>query len=139
MLSFGGAVTLRGALRRITLGAGITGGGLHSSTRPVIPAGVSTPFSQTNLQNQIRYKYSYAPGWSAARSLYIEHDVGFFHDGSLQMFEYGPGGFACANPPSGCRDFNGPVPQSLSIRSGGKIAARANTVKRIFITHCMKV
>jgi hypothetical protein len=84
MLSFGAAVRLPGAMRRITIGASTTGGGLKSNSHPVIPAGVSTPFSQTNLQNQIRYRYSYAPGWSPALFLSVEHDVGFFHDGRIR-------------------------------------------------------
>ena len=80
-VSGGGAVTLPGAFRRITVGVNINAGGLNSSKRPVIPAGVSTPFSQINLQNQIRMKYSYAPpGWNSALSLYIEHDLGFLHE-----------------------------------------------------------
>jgi hypothetical protein len=83
-LSGGGAVTLPGALRRITVGVNIGAGGLNSSTRPVIPAGVSTPFSQVNLQNQIRNKYSYAPGWTSGFSLYIDHDLGFLHESKVR-------------------------------------------------------
>jgi hypothetical protein len=82
--SGGGAVTLPGAWRRLTVGASFSAGGLHSSTRPVIPAGVSTPFSQTNLQNNIRYKYSLAPGWTSGLSLYIEHELGFLHESRVR-------------------------------------------------------
>ncbi|MDQ1469749.1 MAG: hypothetical protein QOJ99_1229 [Bryobacterales bacterium] len=84
MLSFGGAVTLPGALRRITLGASLTGGGLNSRKRPVIPAGVVTPFSQVNLQNQILNKYLYSPGWGPALSLYVDHDLGFLHESRVR-------------------------------------------------------
>jgi hypothetical protein len=84
MFSFGGAVTLPGALRRITLGASINGGGLNSSRRPVIPAGVSTPFSQVNLQNRIFNKYLYSPGWSPALSFYVDHDLGFLHESRIR-------------------------------------------------------
>ena len=83
-LSGGGAVTLPGAFRRITAGVHISAGGLNSSKRPVIPAGVSTPFSQINLQNQIRSKYSYAPGWTSALSLYIDHDLAFLHENRVR-------------------------------------------------------
>jgi hypothetical protein len=75
--SGGGAVTLPGAWRRVTVGASLNAGGLQSSTRPVIPVGVSTPFSQTNLQNQIRERYSLSPGWTSGLSLYVDHDLAF--------------------------------------------------------------
>jgi hypothetical protein len=83
-VSGGGAVTLPGALRRITVGVNINAGGLGSRKRPVIPAGVSTPFSQVNLRNQIRNRYLYTPGWNSALSLYIEHDLGFLHESRVR-------------------------------------------------------
>ncbi|MCU1261506.1 MAG: hypothetical protein JWO80_4391 [Bryobacterales bacterium] len=84
-LSGGGAVTLPGAWRRITVGVSINAGGLNSSKRSVIPAGVATPFSKVNLQNQIRSKYSYAPGWTSALSLYVDHDLAFLRENRVRV------------------------------------------------------
>jgi hypothetical protein len=75
----GGALTLPGPLRRITVGGGINAGGPNSKDRPVIPAGVPTPFSKQNLYSDIQARYSNRLGWNAALSPFIEHAVGFFH------------------------------------------------------------
>jgi hypothetical protein len=75
----GGALTLPGPLRRITVGGGINAGGPDSKDRSVIPAGVPTPFSKQNLYSDIQARYSNRLGWNAALSPFIEHDVGFFH------------------------------------------------------------
>ncbi len=75
----GGALTLPGPLRRITVGGDINAGGPDSKDRPVIPAGVTTPFSKQKLYSDIRARYSNRLGWNAALSPFIEHDVGFFH------------------------------------------------------------
>ena len=80
----GGAATLPGALRRITLGAGINAGGLDSKDRSVIPAGVSTPFSKKSLQADIQRRYVNRLGWHSAFSPYIEHDLGFFLGGRVR-------------------------------------------------------
>jgi len=74
----GGALTLPGPLRRITVGASINAGGPDSKDRPVIPAGVPTPFSKQNLYSDIQARYANRLGWKAALSPFIEHDVGFF-------------------------------------------------------------
>jgi hypothetical protein len=78
-LSAGGALMLPGPLRRITVGGGINLGGPDSKNRPVIPAGVPTPFSKQNLYSDIQAKYANRLGWKAALSPFIEHDVGLFH------------------------------------------------------------
>jgi hypothetical protein len=75
----GTAVTLPGALRRITLGAGINAGSLYAKQQRVIPTGAATPFSQENLQSDIRVKYANSPAWHSAFSPYIEHNLGSFH------------------------------------------------------------
>jgi len=75
----GGALTLRGPLRRLTVGASINAGGPDSKDRAVIPGGFSTPFSKRSLYSDIQARYSLRPGWGAAFSPFIEHDVGFFH------------------------------------------------------------
>jgi hypothetical protein len=74
----GGAFTLPGSLRRITLGAGVNPGGPDLRYR-VIPDGASTPFSKQSLYSDIQIRYSFRPGWGAAFSPFIEHDIGFFH------------------------------------------------------------
>ena len=75
----GSALTLPGPLRRITVGAGINGGGPDSKDRAVIPAGVSTPFSKRSLYSDLQARYALESGWGAAFSPFIEHDVGSFH------------------------------------------------------------
>ena len=74
----GGAFTLPGSLRRITLGASVNPGGPVLRYR-VIPDGVSTPFSKQSLYSDIQARYTFRPGWRAAFSPFVEHDVGFFH------------------------------------------------------------
>jgi hypothetical protein len=79
----GGALTLPGPLRRITVGAGINGSEPDSTFR-VIPAGVSPPFSKQSLYSDIQATYSLRSSWEAAFSPFIEHDVGFFHGGQVR-------------------------------------------------------
>lgn len=74
----GGAFTLPGSLRRISLGAFVNPGGPVLRYR-VIPDGVSTPFSKQSLYSDIQVRYSFRPGWGVAYSPFIEHDVGFLH------------------------------------------------------------
>jgi hypothetical protein len=69
------ALTLPGALRRITLGVSINSGGVGWRERSVIPAGLMTPFSQRNLVADIQSKA--LGGWHSAISPHIEHDVVF--------------------------------------------------------------
>ncbi len=76
----GGAVTLPGALRRVTVGANFNVGGLDSLRRPVIPDGVSTPFSKNNLNGVIQNKYSTKVIWRPSLSPYIEHELGVFSE-----------------------------------------------------------
>jgi hypothetical protein len=80
----GGSFTLPRALRRITVGASIAAGGLNSQQRAVIPSGVSTLFSQRNLQNDLRNRYSFTPGWHSVFSPYIEHEVGSFGENRVR-------------------------------------------------------
>jgi hypothetical protein len=75
----GGALTLPGPLRRITVGAGVNGDGPDSRYGAVIPAGVSTPFSKQSLYSDIQTRYLFRPSWGAAFSPFLEHDIGFFH------------------------------------------------------------
>jgi hypothetical protein len=74
----GGAVTLPGGLRRLTVGANINLGGLAALGRPVIPDRVSTPFSKQALQDEIQRKYWNRVAWHPSLSAYIEHDLGIF-------------------------------------------------------------
>jgi hypothetical protein len=76
----GGAFTLPGRFRRITLGGTISAGGPDSKDRPVIPSGASPPFSMQNLNSDIQARYSRRLGWGVALAPFIEHDVGFFHE-----------------------------------------------------------
>jgi hypothetical protein len=76
------ALTLPGALRRITVGAGISAGGVNWRGRSVIPAGLMTPFSQQNLQSNIQNRAS--SGWHPTISPHIEHDVGFLGSSRLK-------------------------------------------------------
>jgi hypothetical protein len=80
----GGALTLPGAFRRITVGAGINVGGPDSNHHPVIPNGVSTPFLKQNLYFDIQTRRSNWPGWSMVFSPFLEHDIGFFHGSRLR-------------------------------------------------------
>jgi hypothetical protein len=72
----GGAVTLPGALRRVTVGGNLNVGGLDSLRRPVIPGGISTPFFKKNLDAAIQNKYSSKTSWRPSLSPYIEHELG---------------------------------------------------------------
>jgi hypothetical protein len=76
-LLFGAAVTPPAVLRRLTLGITVNGGGLDAWSHPVIPNGVETPFSQGNLNAQIRRNAALSYGWHPAISPYIEHELGF--------------------------------------------------------------
>ena len=80
----GGALVLPGPLRRITIGGTINAGGPDSRGHPVIPAGISTPFSQQGLTTDIQARYSRRLGWGAAFAPFIEHNVGFFHGGRVR-------------------------------------------------------
>lgn len=80
----GGALTLPGAFRRITVGAAVNAGGPDSNHRTVIPDGVSTPFLKQNLYADIQSRRSNWPGWSTVFSPFLEHDIGFFHGSRLR-------------------------------------------------------
>jgi hypothetical protein len=74
---FGVAVRPPAALRRFTLGFTLDAGGLNAWSHPVIPSGVQTPFSQGNLDAQIRRGAALSYGWRPVFSPYIEHDLAF--------------------------------------------------------------
>ena len=76
----GGAFTLPGRFRRITVGGAINAGGPDSKDRPVIPSGASPPFSTQNLYSDIQARYSRRLGWGVAFAPFIEHEIGFFHE-----------------------------------------------------------
>jgi hypothetical protein len=85
----GGAFTLPQRFRRITVAAAISLAGLDWANRPVIPSDVSPPFSKENLYSDIQSRYSMRPGWRAALSSFIEHDIGFFHEWRVRAgFQY---------------------------------------------------
>jgi hypothetical protein len=73
----GAAITPPAALRRLTVGFTLNLGGLQSWTHPVIPSGVVTPFSQSNLSLQIQRNEALSSAWRPAVSPYIEHELGF--------------------------------------------------------------
>jgi hypothetical protein len=75
------ALTLPGALRRITVGASMSSGGVNWRGRSVIPAGLMPPFSRQNLRDQ---QTRASGGWQSVISPYIEHDVGFIRGTKLK-------------------------------------------------------
>ena len=76
----GAAFTLPRRLRRITLAGTIGVGGVDSTSQPVIPSGMSPPFSKESLDSNIQDRYSKRLPWRAVLSSYVEHDIGVFHD-----------------------------------------------------------
>jgi hypothetical protein len=76
-LLVGAAIRPPSALRRFTLGFTLNAGGLNAWSNPVIPSGAQTPFSQGNLNAQLRRSAALRYGWSPAISPYVEHDLGF--------------------------------------------------------------
>jgi hypothetical protein len=84
-LFLGVAITPRGPFRRLTLGANFNGGGLESWARPVIPNGVSAPFSQQSLGLAIQRKYGYHSAWHPLISPYIEHELRFLFGNRLRI------------------------------------------------------
>lgn len=82
---FGGAaVSLPGALRRLTVGAHFDAGGLYSLSRSVIPDGAATPFSAQNLQSAIQLQHTFGQGWNPGFAAYVEHDIGTLFDSRLR-------------------------------------------------------
>ena len=73
----GAAITPPAALRRLTVGFTLNFGGLQSWTHPVIPSGVATPFSQSNLSSQLQRNEVLGSAWRPTVSPYIEHELGF--------------------------------------------------------------
>jgi hypothetical protein len=71
----GPAVTLPGALRRLTVGLNLGAGGLESVSRPVVPGDTPTPFLKQNLQEALQAQHSVGQGWRPYFSPYVEHAV----------------------------------------------------------------
>jgi hypothetical protein len=95
-LLFGISLTPRGALRRMTVGATWNMGGLESWSRPVIPRGTDTPFSQANLNAQIRRNAVGRSPWRGSVSPYIEHELGFLLESRVRIgyqYWYQPGSY----------------------------------------------
>jgi len=79
------AVVLPGPLRRISVGADLSAGGLYTLSGAVIPAGTQTPFSTSNLQQAIRAEHSFGQGWHPFASPYIEHDIASIRGNKLRL------------------------------------------------------
>ena len=109
----GAAVTPPGAFRRLTMGATLNLGGLSSWTRSPIPNGVTTPFSQSNLNLQIQRNAIFGYGWRPAISPYIEHELGFLLESRVRAgYQYWhqrgsySGSFPVSQPGSASADYN---------------------------------
>jgi hypothetical protein len=81
----GTSVTPRGALRRMTFGVTWNTGGLESWSHSVIPSGTATPFSQSNLNAQIRRNAAGRSPWQSSISPYVEHELGFLLESKLRI------------------------------------------------------
>ena len=73
----GTAITPPAAFRRFTIGLTVEVGGLESWTHSVIPNGVTTPFSEDNLNRQIQRSAINGYPWRLSISPYVEHELGF--------------------------------------------------------------
>jgi hypothetical protein len=106
-LFLGIAATPGGALRRLTLGCDLNFGGLAAWSRPVIPAGAATPFSQNNLNQQVSQKSLTSSPWHPFFAPYVEHELAsVFNNRARIGYEYMQtsrtlrGSFAANQPPS---------------------------------------
>jgi hypothetical protein len=109
----GAAVTPPGAFRRLTAGFTLNLGGLASWTHTPIPNGVTTPFSQSNLSNQIQRNAIFGYGWQPAISPYVEHELGFLLESRVRAgYQYWhqrgsySGSFSVDQPGSALANYN---------------------------------
>jgi hypothetical protein len=97
------AIVLPGSLRRVSVGADLSAGGLYTLSNAVIPAGTAAPFSTSNLQQAIKAEHSFGQGWHPLVSPYIEHDIASIRDNKLRLgyqFLTQSGEYAGAFPPN---------------------------------------
>ncbi len=81
----GPAVTLPGALRRLTVGVNLGAGGFDSVNRSVVPGDIPTPFLKQNLQDALKDQHSLGQGWHPYFSPYVEHTVRSFSGNRLSV------------------------------------------------------